>query len=145
MFAPSHWFPWQNICSAINGVIVAPHSRALITQICIDLLHERHDSSVLNICVEHRTKVDVANGFLWISHLGRVILGGTIYLCHQDRSFWQPLHNNPQRIPSRVINCGIENQGKEIHFCCIVKLPHDGDNDLSCWGENEAHGCKFSV
>lgn len=68
----------------------------------------------------------------------RVILGGTIHLCHEDRSFWQPLHIDPppppQRIPSRVINCGIENQGKEIYFCCKEKLPHDGDNDLSCWG-----------
>lgn len=37
MFSSSHWLSWWNICSVVNGVIVASHSCGLITVKFIDL------------------------------------------------------------------------------------------------------------
>lgn len=55
VFSSSHWLSWWNICSVVNGFIVAKLSWGHIALKFIDLLFEWHDSSLLcssvNVCV----------------------------------------------------------------------------------------------
>ncbi len=111
MFSLSYRLSWWNICSVVNGVIVASRSRGQIAVKFIDLFFEWHDSSFsFKSCnsmtvsaVSKSIKVVIIYAFIPSFHLGLFFPKRNSHVGHHDWSFSSlcepfsvgPLHHDP--------------------------------------------------